>query len=163
VARIVIQGVKPYDGEYEFDAERALNAREWRWIKKISGYLPVTIEDGFTGRDPDLFVALAAIAMCRDGKIDKDAGLRVADELAEAPFDGTTITLVGDEIEEDDESPPVLTSEPDESSPSGSLEKQSSSGEPSRNDSVTSDETPSATTALRSVTSSESNQTELAS
>ena len=30
---------------------------EWRWVKKVSGYLPGTIGDGVDGGDPDIFVA----------------------------------------------------------------------------------------------------------
>lgn len=113
MARIIIKGIKPYDGDYDLDTDRAFNAREWRWIKKVSGYLPLTVSDGFAGGDPDLFVALAVIAMCREGKVDRDSGLRVADELAEAPFDGATISLVGDPVEEEDV-PLDLTSPPAE-------------------------------------------------
>ena len=163
MARIQIQGLRPYDGEYELDSDRVFNAREWRWIKKISGYLPATIRDGFVGRDPDLFVALAVIAMCRDGKIDREDGLRVADVIAEAPFD-QLITLVGDEVEEGDGNPPELTSEPEQSSPKSSLEKRSSSGDPSPTGSGTSEETPSATGALSSpMSSGESSRVRLAS
>lgn len=113
MSRIIIQGIKPYDGDYELDTDRAFNAREWRWIKKVSGYMPLTVQDGFAGGDPDLFVALAVIAMCRNGKVDRDEGLRVADELAEAPFDGASIVLVGDQAEVD-EVPLDLTSPPAE-------------------------------------------------
>lgn len=148
----MIQGVRPYDGEYELDTGRAFNAREWRWIKKVSGYMPLTISDGLGGGDPDLVVAMAVIAMCRDGKIDREDGLRVADELSETPFDGAAILLIGDEVG-DDEIPPALTSKPDEPSQSGLLEKPTFSGEPSTSGSERSDETPSVTTLLRSGTS----------
>ena len=112
MAKVVIQGIKPWDGEYELDEERVFNTREWRWIKKVSGYMPLTIGEGFAGGDPELFVALAVIAMCRAGKIDRDAGLRVADELAEAPFDGAAIALVGDEVAEDDTDVPLALTPP---------------------------------------------------
>lgn len=109
MARIIIQGIKPWDGDYDLDTDRAFNAREWRWIKKVSGYMPLTVSDGFAGGDPDLFVALAVIAMCREGRIGRDEGLTVADQLAEVPFDGAAINLVGDDVE-DDALPPALTS-----------------------------------------------------
>ena len=114
MARIAIRGIKPWDGEYDLDTERAFNAREWRWIKKVSGYMPLTVSDGFAGGDPDLFVALAVVAMCRAGKIDREDGLKVADQLAEAPFDGASIAMVGDEVVEADEVPLDLTSQPAE-------------------------------------------------
>lgn len=151
MATIVIKGIRPYDGEYELDGDRAFNAREWRWIKKVSGYMPLTLSDGFAGGDPDLYVALAVIAMCRAGRIERDDGLRVADELSEAPFDGATLTLVGDETEDD--TPLELTSKPDEPSPPNLLEKQTFSGDRSKSDSGRSDEILPPTTLLRSGTS----------
>lgn len=114
MAKIVISGIRPHDGEYELDVDRAFNTREWMWIKKVSGYLPMNVQEGFAGGDPSLFVALAVIAMCRSGKIERNEGLRVADELAEAPFDGAAITMVGDETVEEDAVPLDLTSQPAE-------------------------------------------------
>ena len=77
---IVIEGVPPYDGRYEFDLEgRELTTREWGWIKRHSGYLPLTIEDGFT--DPELVTVFAAIALRRAGKVEArevPAGVRAA-------------------------------------------------------------------------------------
>ena len=124
--RMVVKGVRPFDGEYELDDDRTFNAREWNWIKRISGYMPLTVADGFAGGDPDLFVALAVIAMCRAGKIERTEGLRVAEALAEAPFDGTTIQLIGGEVEEDDAVPPASVSEPAGSLPASSLTNESS-------------------------------------
>lgn len=147
MTKIVISGIKPWDGEYDLDSERAFNTREWRWIKQISGYLPLTIDDGFKGGDPDLFVALAVIAMNREGRISRDQGLDVAETLAEAPFDGASIMF--DATEEVDELPPVLTSADDGSSPNETRSNTSISGESSRNGSDLSDETPAPTTASR--------------
>jgi hypothetical protein len=151
MTKIVIAGIRPYDGEYDLDTERAFNTREWRWIKRISGYMPLTVGDGFKGGDPDLFVALAVVAMCRDGRIDRDEALEVADLIAEAPFDGASITFAGDE--EDTEIPLVLTSEPDRPSPNDSLEKPNTSGADSPNGSDRSDVNPTPTTVSRLHTS----------
>ena len=118
MTQIVITGIRPWDGTYDLNADRAFNAREWKWIKSISGYMPLTVSDGFNGGDPALFVALAVVAMCRSGKIGRDEGLSVADELAEAPFDGAAITMVGD-TEEADEVPLDLTPQPVELSRTG--------------------------------------------
>ena len=152
MARIIIKGVPPFDGDYELDADRAFNAREWRWIKKVSGYMPLTVGDGFEGGDPDLFVALAVIAMCRSGKVDRERGLEVADQLAEAPFDGASIIMVGDEVEAD-ELPLDLTPTPDESSRSVPSLKTPTSGADSRSGSGRLDVTPPPTSLLRSGTS----------
>jgi hypothetical protein len=148
---IVVTGITPYDGKYELDGDRAFSTREWRWIKQISGYMPLTVGDGFKGGDPDLFVALAVIAMNREGKIDRDDVLDVAETLAEAPFDGAAITF---DVGEEDDAPLSETSGPDGSSKSGSLENKTSSGQSSPNGSETSDTTQPATTRSRSVTSS---------
>ena len=120
MARMKIQGIRPWDGEYDLDTDRAFNTREWRWIREVSGYLPLTAPDGFAKRDPTLMVALAVVAMCRAGKIDREHGLEVAEQLAEAPVDGVAITMIGDPVEAD-AVPLDLTSEPAEPSLSGSL------------------------------------------
>jgi hypothetical protein len=66
---------------------------DWRWIKKISGYMPTTIQEGFAGDDPDLYLALSIIAMHRAGKIRTTEALLVAEALADAPWDGKSITI----------------------------------------------------------------------
>lgn len=105
-----IINVKPYQGEYPLDLEEPFSTLEWRWIKQISGYLPLTLRGGMAGRDPDLILAWAVIAMYRAGRIEASEALRVADNLAVAPLDGATIQFVPDEEEEADEGPPVEAS-----------------------------------------------------
>jgi hypothetical protein len=115
-----VAGVPPWDGDYPLDIERSFNAREWHWITKLSGYLPMTVSDGFAGRDPMLFVAFTVVAMCRARKITKDQWGDVAEQLAEAPFDWTSITLVTDEADEvADELPLESTHPPAVLSPTG--------------------------------------------
>jgi hypothetical protein len=119
---MVIKGIAPYDGTYELDTEQPFNGREWRWVKKISGYMPATMSDGFRGMDPDLFIALAVVAMCRAHRINRDQGLDVADELSEANMKNASIMLEADPSEEDvDEIPLDLTPTPEETLPQGSL------------------------------------------
>lgn len=114
--RIVIN-VKPYQGEYLFDiGEEPLTVLEWRWVKKLSGYLPMTIDDGLRGGDPDLFLAFAVVALTRAGKVDQRSALEAADTLAQAPFDGTAIQYVAVEEEGDADGPPAVTEEPPTSS-----------------------------------------------
>ena len=110
--KLVLANMPPYDGEYEFDTERALNAREWRWIKVLSGHTPSTFNNGLADVDPDLYIAVSVIAMCRQGRIGRDEFQTVADELSEMPFSLASITLVGDEVEEPDEVPLDLTPTP---------------------------------------------------
>lgn len=124
-ATIVVSGVPPYDGEYEFDEDRVFSALEWRWLKRIGGYKPATISEGLDDNDPELICILTVISMHRAGAIQKEQAYDVADVLLEVPFDNAAITLKVDEaeLEEEDESPLALTSEPENGSPSGSLEK----------------------------------------
>src|SRR4029077_8969398 len=77
--------------------------------------------------------------MNRAGRISRDEVLAVADVLADAPFDGSKIQLLAGD-EEEEASPPASTSEPDASSPSDSLENETSSGDPLKNGSEKSDE-----------------------
>lgn len=107
----MIVRVPPWQGEYELDEDRSFNTDEWRWIREISGYMPLTVQDGFAGGDPTLFVALSVVAMNRNRKIADGEVVEVARRLAKAPFDGEAITMVGDNVE-DDALPPALTSEP---------------------------------------------------
>lgn len=110
--KLVLENMGPYDGEYEFDVERALNSREWRWIKQFSDHTPRTFNAALVDTDPDLYIVVSVIAMCRAGRIDKDEWRRVADELAEMPFSLASITLVGDDVAEDDGVPLDLTPTP---------------------------------------------------
>lgn len=103
--KIVIAGARPYDGEYDLDfVGEPLTTLEWRWIKKISGYLPLTVGIGWTGEDPDLFLAFAVIGLRRAGKIEKGEALSAAERME----DSAKITLVfEDEEEEVEADPPV--------------------------------------------------------
>lgn len=110
---ITITGVRPWDGRYEFDLDgQELTTREWGWIKRLSGYMPLTVDQGFDGADPELFSVFAAIALRRSGKIEARDVPEVFDRLADAPF-GSAITLEGDsEAEGEREVNPSPTSSP---------------------------------------------------
>jgi hypothetical protein len=121
-----------WDGTYDLgDNDRVFNAREWHWIKSISGYMPTTIAEGFAGQDPDLFVSLAVIAMARNRKFPRENWQAVADDMAEHPYTGNSVTLVGDQEEAEDEIPPTSASGNGGSSPTGS---RSSSDTTKRNE-----------------------------
>ena len=100
---LTIKGGTVYDGRYEFDlAATDFTVREWGWIKRHAGYLPLTLEKGFAGADPELYVAFAAIALYRARRISAHDVPRVIEVLADVP--GTlTIRLESDapEVEED--------------------------------------------------------------
>jgi hypothetical protein len=117
---IIVSGVKPYDGRYELDLDVEMTTREWGWIKRLSGYLPGTMDDNSLS-DPELACALAVIAMRRAGRIQTHEAAAVFDRLIDAPF-GSSITLEGgpEETEtEADASPPPrsLNGKPDDSGP----------------------------------------------
>ena len=130
---ITLTGVKPYDGRYELDLdEQPLTTREWGWIKRQAGYLPLSLTaDTFT--DPELITILAIIAMHRAGRIQAGQVPELWEKLADVPF-GSTVTLEPDETAEDDASPPpsakpVRLSSNGETSPTGLV---SSGGAPRR-------------------------------
>jgi len=93
-----------YQGEYELDFGEPFTNLEWRWIKKISGYLPTTFDGGVRGRDPDLYVAFTIVAMVRAGRIRRDEALMVAEEFDDLPVDGAAIRFVPEGVDAD--SPP---------------------------------------------------------
>lgn len=109
--RFIIDGVRPYDGEYPFDPHAEMTTTEWGWIKKLSGYKPMTVQQGIADGDPELFVALAVVAMHKEGKIQKTQALGAAARIADAPF-GSAIRFEYDGAEaedaEDDADPPAI-------------------------------------------------------
>jgi hypothetical protein len=115
MANKIILNHPRYKGEYEFDIDdedAPLTNLEWRWVKKISGYLPLTFNEGWEGRDPDLFVAFAVITLFRVGKIQASEAMTVAASFDALPF-GESVTLVaGEEDEVVEETPPVPAEAP---------------------------------------------------
>jgi hypothetical protein len=149
---IVIEGVKPYDGRYEFDVD-GFTTREWGWIKRLSGYLPLTIDDGFDGGDPELFSCFAAIALRRAGKIENREVAEVYERLIDSPFE-RAIRLETDEPETELESEMSEAGQGDASPPPPSLsENGSTSGPSSAPSSERSDDLPRATGMPVSATS----------
>jgi hypothetical protein len=123
---IVIDGVKPYDGRYLFDLAGAEpTTREWGWIKRLSGYMPATIQDGFDGFDPELFSAFAVIALRRAGKIDNDEVTGVFERIVDAPF-AATIRVENDGDRAEDDAGPPAPSSPVNGSSSGPASRTSS-------------------------------------
>jgi hypothetical protein len=139
---ITLTGVKPYDGRYELDLdEQPLTMREWGWIKRHAGYLPITLT-GDTFTDPELITMLAIVAMHRAGTVTTTQVPELWDRFQDVPF-GSTVTLEADETEEDDAGPPP----PERSG------KQSSSWASSPNGSETPAGPPRSTGSPASVTS----------
>jgi hypothetical protein len=126
---IVIDGVQPWDGRYEFDLDRQpFTTREWGWIRRTTGYMPLTVEEGLRGADPELFTVWAVIALRRAGRINAEEVTGTYERLLDAPF-GAAITFEGGT--EADAGPP----------PGGPGEGSSSNGATSGPGSSTSSET----------------------
>jgi hypothetical protein len=124
---LVLKGGTVYDGRYPFDLDSSdFTVREWGWIKRHAGYLPLTVEEGFAGADPELYVVFAVIALVRANRVGVADVPRVLDVLAEMP--GTlTIRFETDPDEEEEAAEEPLppsrsrsSSESDASSGNGS-------------------------------------------
>jgi hypothetical protein len=94
VNRIVITGLKPYDGRYDLDLNQELTTREWGWIKRYAGYLPLGLNDDAFG-DPELLCVLAVIAMRRAGRVQTSEVGDIYERLSDTPF-GETIAFEGE-------------------------------------------------------------------
>jgi hypothetical protein len=141
---VVVSGVPPYDGRYPFDLENSgFTTQEWGWIKRLAGYLPLTIDEGWAGGDAELFTVFALIALVRAGKAADSEAADVFGKLQRAPFD-TTIRLESDRVEEEGDAGP-----PPESSNSNGA----TSGAASTTNSENQAEPPPATGIPASVTS----------
>lgn len=81
---IVVQGVPPFDGRYELVLGEGLTTREWGWIKRLAGYLPLAVDDNAIG-DPEFICVLVAIALRRAGKVEAAEVPAVFEQLADAP------------------------------------------------------------------------------
>jgi hypothetical protein len=104
---ITITGVKPYDGRYELDLrDRPLTTREWGWIKKHAGYLPLTLEtDSFT--DPEFVIVQAVIAVHRAGRVDAADVPNLVERFQDVdPFAAITYEAGTDETEDGDAAGP---------------------------------------------------------
>lgn len=123
---LVVSGVKPYDGAYELDLEQELTTREWGWIKRLAGYLPLAVTDETFG-DPELACVLTVIAMRRAGRIGAGEVPGVFDRLADAPF-GSAITVTEQQEQDagEGDGPPPLAGPNGNGSTSGAASPRSS-------------------------------------
>ena len=141
---IAVAGVKPYDGRYELDLDgQPLTTREWGWIKRNCGYLPVELTaESFT--DPELITMLAIVAMRRAGRVDTGQVPELWDRFSDVPV-GAAITMGQDDDAdvEGDAGPPARKNDA----------KQSTSGPSSPNGSETSEGPRSRTGSPASATS----------
>lgn len=131
---LVVEGIRPWDGRYEFDvAERPWTTREWGWIKRLTGYLPLTLQDGWSGGDPELFAVFAVIALRRAGKIDAADAAATFERIADAQF-GTIRFEAGAPDGEDDARPPPARQNGNTSTSGGSSPTSSGRSAPTHPD-----------------------------
>lgn len=69
--QIKIEGVPPWDGEYDFDGN--LKNKELRRIKQVAGIRAGELVEALAAGDTDVLVALAVVVLEREGKtVDPD-------------------------------------------------------------------------------------------
>jgi len=108
---LVIEGLAPWDGRYEFDlAEQPPSTREWGFIKRLAGYLPMTFWDGFKGVDPELICVLAVLALRRSGRLQAEEVVDTFNRLIDQPFKDSIWFEADDEPVEADAGPPATSS-----------------------------------------------------
>ena len=132
--KILIEGVPPYDGRYDFDVfadSTGLRGYELSWIKRFSGYLVVEIDRRAFG-DHELIIVFALICLCRAGKVSEEEAEQVFDRFQHAEFEGRIQLELGKQEQEADAGPP----------PSRSSENGATSGPGSSPSSETSDAIP---------------------
>jgi hypothetical protein len=67
VAKLTINGIAGLDGDYEFDDSR-FTMRDFHTIKRIAGIRAGELMDAYLAGDTDLRLALAVIALERNGR-----------------------------------------------------------------------------------------------
>jgi len=116
----IVVHTKPYEGRYPFDLSDDFTIREWGWIKKLTGYMPLTADEGFRGGDPELYAALAVLMLVRAGKVNPDDIQDVFVRLTVASL-SAALTIEFDQAEDGDQvDPPASSPGNDSSSGTGS-------------------------------------------
>jgi hypothetical protein len=109
---IRIEGLRPFDGRYEFNLDAGeFTTREWQWIKKHAGYMPLTIEQGAQGGDIDLIVAFTAIALYRAARLDQAEVASFVERVQDVDIGAHIAFDAEDVAEEADASPPPPSSD----------------------------------------------------
>lgn len=99
MAKLIIEGVPPWDGAYDFSADFFTN-RELHTIKKVTGIRAGELTDAIEAGDSDLVVALAIVVAERHGKT------ITPDELWDAQA-GSIRMVFDDDQEAADPDPPA--------------------------------------------------------
>ena len=128
---LIVENFRPYDGRYELDAQRDFTTREWGWFKRLAGYYPTTVEEGYRRYDPELFAVLAVVCLRRAGRIDTHDVPDLYDRLLDREIGVVRVEFHGDETAEDDaEDPTASSTASTKSSGADSNGNSEKSGEP---------------------------------
>jgi len=130
---ITLEGLsRAYDGRYELDLGNGLTSREWGWVKRLAGYLPMQVDGDVLG-DPEFICVLAAIAIRRAGKVEAPEVPHVYERLLDAPAEAI-LRFESDEEEEPegDAGPPAENSNGNTPIFGDDLKPSSASSEPTR-------------------------------
>lgn len=114
--KIVVDGIPAFNGEYPIDLE-AFTMRELQIIKRMSGVRAGELSEAFAAGDSDLILAIAVIAVRRNGR-QWEAFEKLAWDV-----DLAKITFVGDEESE-------VADEADPLTPTPNVEPVNSDGPP---------------------------------
>ena len=111
---VVIDGVPPYDGRWEFDMEKEmLDTHALGWIRRVTGFYPVEIPDALSKGDAELITMLAVCALVRAGEVPGNLNdvRQVYDRIASVPF-GDVVSMANDDedADEGDAGPPSSSS-----------------------------------------------------
>ena len=109
---VVIDGVPPYDGRWEFDMEKEmLDTHALGWIRRVTGFYPVEIPDALSKGDAELITMLAVCALVRAGEVPGNLNdvRQVYDRIASLPF-GDVVSMDNDDDDEGDAGPPSSSS-----------------------------------------------------
>lgn len=102
---LVIENFRPYEGRYGMDLSQGITTREWGWLKRLAGYSPLTVEDGYRTYDPEFWAVFAVILLRRAGKIQTRDVEATFERLVDEDF--TSVIRIefdaGDVAEVDDE------------------------------------------------------------
>ena len=124
MARIKIEQIHPYDGEYDLDLSY-FTMRELHTIKRVAGVRAGELDDAINSGDSDVVVALTVIALERAGK----NGVNV-DLIWDAPM-GRVSLIAGDEEPVEDDAVPPPTVPPASGGVSSSPGSESPASDPS--------------------------------
>ena len=126
--RLLVEGIDPFDGEYEIDPDVGFTNRELNIIKRISGVRAGELDEALKAGDNDLVLAITAVAVRQKGR-----DWQEFEKLAwEAP--AGSITLPEDEVGADAvplalKPPPPSGESETPTEPTGSLSLPSDGGD----------------------------------